>query len=78
MEAPQTCLQGALESECLTAAVYVHPTLPYVSAGCHMAPQTEGCLYQCGGGACDPMATGGMPPESRFSLLSGSDLIMLF
>jgi hypothetical protein len=43
-----------------------------------MAPETEGCLYACGGGADAPMAMGGIPPESQFSWLSGSYLIMSF
>jgi hypothetical protein len=52
--------------------------LPYAPAGRHMAPETEGCLYAYGGGACAPMAMGGIPPESQFSWLSGSYLIMSF
>jgi hypothetical protein len=34
-----------------------------------MAPESESCLYPFGGGACDPMAMGGIPPESQFSWL---------
>jgi hypothetical protein len=43
-----------------------------------MAPKTEGCLYPCWGGACDPMAMGGIPPEAQFCWLSGRYLIMSF
>jgi hypothetical protein len=52
--------------------------LPYAPAGRHMAPESEGCLYAYGGGACAPMAMGGIPPESQFSWRSGSYLIMSF
>jgi hypothetical protein len=52
--------------------------LPYAPAGRHMTPETEGCLYAHGGRASAPMAMGGIPPESQFSWLSGSYLIMSF
>jgi hypothetical protein len=52
--------------------------LPYAPARRHMAPETEGCLYAYGGGASAAMAMGGIPPESQFSWLSGSYLIMSF
>jgi hypothetical protein len=46
--------------------------LPYASA------ETEGCLYSCVGGACDPMAMAGIPLEPQLSWLSGRYLIMSF
>jgi hypothetical protein len=58
--------------------IFCDNNLPYAPAGRHMAPETKGCLYAYGGGACAPMAMGGIPPESQFSWLSGSYLIMSF
>jgi hypothetical protein len=56
---------------------YDNNYLPYAPAGRHMAPETEGyLLINCGASA--PMAMGGIPPESQFSWLSGSYLIMSF
>jgi hypothetical protein len=52
--------------------------LSHAPAGRHVAPETEGCLYAYGGGASAPMAMAGIPPESQFSWLSGSYLIMSF
>jgi hypothetical protein len=43
--------------------------LPYAPAGHHMAPETEGCLYAYGGGACAPMAMGGIPPAGFLAVI---------